>query len=107
MVCREHCLCEIFYTQISRFLLISFRVVPLELPRFSSSTRSTTPVPVLPTTTSRLPRGDPDNSTDWSTSTGRPLLPTVLPVSTEDSSPPSLVSLSTVVSTLVSVSPTR
>lgn len=77
-------------------------VVLLVLRRCSSSTRSTTPVPVLPTMPSPLRVEELVNSTVLSMSTRRPSLPMVLLVSTVDSSPPLLVSSSTVVSTLVS-----
>jgi len=70
-----------------------------------SSTPSTTPVPVLPTTPSPLRVEEPVSSTAWSMSTARLSPPTVLPVFTVDSSPQSLVSSSTVVSTSVCTTP--
>ena len=73
---------------------------PVPLPS-SSSTRSTTPVPVWPTTPSRPRRVVSASSTDWSTSTRRPSPLTVLLVFTVVSLLPSLVSLSTVVFTSV------
>jgi hypothetical protein len=73
--------------------------VPPVPPRFSSSTRSTTPVPVSLTTPSRQPRAEVTaSSTASSTFTARHSLRTVLVVSTVASSLRSLVSSSTVVS---------
>merc|ERR1712000_18300 len=74
-------------------------------PPCCSSTRSTTPVPVSPTTPSPSRPVVPASSTVSSTSTARPSPLTVLPVSTVVSCPPSLVSLSTVVSTSACTTP--
>merc|ERR1712115_2276 len=74
-------------------------------PPFSSSTPSTTPVPVLPTTPRTPSLAVTVSSTVSSMSTGRPSPLTVLPVSTVVSCHPSPVSSSTVVSTSVSTTP--
>merc|ERR1712014_203720 len=70
-----------------------------------SSTPSTTPVPVLPTTPRTPSLAVTVSSTVSSMSTGRPSPLTVLPVSTVVSCLPSPVSSSTVVSTSVSTTP--
>lgn len=74
---------------------------------FSSSTLSTMLVPVLPTTPSPPRAVVTASSTVSSTSTRRPLLPMVLPVSTVVSVLLSLVSSSTVVCTSVSMTPSN
>ena len=86
----------------SGLLATSLLVVPLVLLPSFSSTLSTTPVPVLPMTPSHPRVEELVNSTAWWMSTERPSLPMVLPVSTVDSSPQSLESSCTVVSTSVS-----
>jgi hypothetical protein len=79
-------------------------VPPVPLPS-SSSTPSTTPVPVLPTTPRTPSLVVSASSTAWWMSTRRPSPPTVLPVSTVASCPPSPVSLSTAVSTSACTTP--
>ena len=69
---------------------------------YSSSTLWTMPVPVLPTTPNPPRVEVPANSMVLSMCTRRPSLQTVSLASIVDSSPQSLVSLSTVVFTLVS-----
>merc|ERR1712059_202889 len=74
-------------------------------PPSSSSTPSTTLVPILPTTPRTPSPAVTVSSTASSTSTGRPSPLTVLPVSTVVSCLPSPASSSTVVSTSVSTTP--
>jgi len=86
------------------FLLTRFLRLPV-LPPFSSSTPSTTPVLVLPTMRRAPRRVVSASSTVWLMSTRRLLPPTVLPVSTVVSVPPSLELSSTVVCTSACTTP--